>query len=302
MTAIPVELMERLAFVRSLYLLGIEHAAQPEPANVVAVLLYHDSVDLFLQLVAEHVGVVTKPKHLPAMVDYFPLIGDKRGASAPPLSQQRAMERLNNVRNYLKHGGTRPARAEVDAFRASVTDFFEANVPLVFGIDFDGISMARHVEALDARSHLERAEQLAAAGDRDGAVQASATAFAYLLRAHGVGRPGESMYFATSKLDHLRYAKDFDVKDLTQVVRYLRDAVEALQAKVAHLSLGVEPAAMARFRRVTPNVSIAMAGNARMTGGTAPGSVTDDDVRFCYNFVIGVALTLQRGSLHQSRS
>ena len=45
--------LERLAFIRYLFKLGIQHAQDPGPQSSVAILLFHDAVELFLELASQ---------------------------------------------------------------------------------------------------------------------------------------------------------------------------------------------------------------------------------------------------------
>lgn len=49
--------VQRLAFIRFLYEQGVSQADQPEPLSATAVLSFHDAVELFLRLAAEHLHV-----------------------------------------------------------------------------------------------------------------------------------------------------------------------------------------------------------------------------------------------------
>jgi len=291
MTALSEETMSRLAFIRYQYGLAVEQAGQPEPANALSVNWLHDSVELTLQLASELANVQIRPKSKPHMMDYFGLLDPR----FPPngLAQRNAMNRLNEARVALKHHGTRPATSDILALRASVTAFFEENIPRVFGISFDQIAMSQLVTQLEARSHLQTAETQAAAGDREEAVNSTAIAFAYLLRAYHAVEP--EVRASSAPISHLLGgAPRHDFSEVISFVERLIDAVNTLQRRVEWLAIGAYPPRMRRFSRLTPSVMIAYAGNWRMS--TRPRSVplTDLDVRFCYEFVIEVALTLQK--------
>ena len=46
--------MNRLAFIRLLYLQGIEQYRQPRPLSAASILTFHDTTELFLILAADH--------------------------------------------------------------------------------------------------------------------------------------------------------------------------------------------------------------------------------------------------------
>lgn len=49
--------MKNLAFIRLLHRQGIEQSLLPEPLSFTSVLTFHDAVELFLIVTAEHLGV-----------------------------------------------------------------------------------------------------------------------------------------------------------------------------------------------------------------------------------------------------
>ena len=75
------------------------------------------------------------------------------------------MERLNMARVSFKHHGNMPSSSDIEKFRVNVTDFFEENTPVIFGIEFSKISMTNLIQnmrvktLLDESTHLIEQEQ-----------------------------------------------------------------------------------------------------------------------------------------------
>src|SRR5579863_9692092 len=128
---------------------------RPEPLGAASILAFHDSVELFLHLAYEHLNLSTKSE--PKFMEYWELLAPKLPTGEP--AQKEAMRRMNNSRVSLKHHGNLPSRLDVDAFRASVTSFFEDNCPLVFGIQFNSISLVNLVQYKSVRTTLEEASK-----------------------------------------------------------------------------------------------------------------------------------------------
>ena len=49
--------VRRLAFIRFLYMQGLEQAQRPQPLAATALLCFHNAVEMFLLLTAEHLDV-----------------------------------------------------------------------------------------------------------------------------------------------------------------------------------------------------------------------------------------------------
>ena len=119
--------IKRLAFIKYVYTLGIEQSYQPVPSSSVSLLLFHDSIELFLQLASEIFDV---GKSKVEFMAYWDLLSKE--ISDETLPQKEAMRRLNKARVSLKHSGTRPSEIDIESFLFSSTSFFFFSVPLFF--------------------------------------------------------------------------------------------------------------------------------------------------------------------------
>jgi hypothetical protein len=52
-----IESLRRLSFIKFLFNTGVEQSSKSEPLCNVAVLSFHDSIELFLQLACEHLNI-----------------------------------------------------------------------------------------------------------------------------------------------------------------------------------------------------------------------------------------------------
>ena len=48
--------IQRLALIRYLYNSAVEESRKPEPIGSTSILMFHDSIELFLQLASEHLN------------------------------------------------------------------------------------------------------------------------------------------------------------------------------------------------------------------------------------------------------
>ena len=247
--------LERLAFIRYLFKLGIQHAVDPGPQSSVAILLFHDAVELFLELVSQKLHA----KPADSFMKYFSQLDEKLEPS-PPLPLRENMRRLNDARNALKHKGLRPDRSDLEHYSNVVIRFFEEVTPRIFEVDMDSVSLVAVVRCETARKYLyaaEAAHREARAADGSGAC---AEAFDELLsdyeKRHG-DRWGQSPFSSG------RYLHDpwfFDEKlsrieeQFKESIEDLNEAVKVLQERMRLLSLGLDYRRYVTFRQLTPKV------------------------------------------------
>ncbi len=285
--------MQRLAFIRYLYQIAVEQSRQPEPLGAASLLTFHDSIELFLQLASEFVNV---GKQKPDFMDYFDMLEPKLPSGG--LAQKEAMRRLNKSRVALKHHGTLPSRLDYEAFRASATSFFTENASLVFGIEFDNISLTYLIQNTKVRSLLDEATTLIEQGTTGEALNKIAFAFAHLIddymaskeeRRHRKLFFSKEPFFNTPRIDPRNRALDDFVKNVIA-------SIEALQAGMQVLSLGLDYQRYVQFRLLTPYV---FRTYGDINYQVPPMKYTEDTLpsiercRFCYDFVVASAIHLQ---------
>ena len=168
--------LHRLSFIRYLYGIAVEQSRQPEPFGAASVLTFHDSVELFLQLAAESKGVNTADLKF---MQYWDVL--KLHLQNGELAQKEEMRRLNKVRVDLKHIGILPSKLVVESLRANTTSFFEENAPLVFGSEFDNISMTYLIQNNTVKTLLDEAGTFMEQGTRAKAIDKIALAFEELM-------------------------------------------------------------------------------------------------------------------------
>jgi len=284
--------MQRLAFVRYLYNIAVEQSRQPEPLGAASILTFHDSIELFLQLASEHLNVGTKR---PGFIDYWDLLEPKLPSGG--LAQKESMRRLNKSRVALKHHGTLPSKLDIEAFRASATNFFEENTPLVFGIEFSSISMVNLVKCTEARSSLEEASRLIEEGRAEDALDKIAIAFAQLVddyedrKRTRFGRSpfffGESLTFESS------FFMGIQDRKFAGFVDKIRDSIEAMQSAMKILSLGLDYRRYVKFRVLTPYIIKMLSGDYHISRGRRDEPPSIEECHFCYDFVVESAIRLQ---------
>src|SRR6266571_312990 len=92
------DFVRRLALIRHLYRLGVVQSRLPAPLSAISILIFHDGVELFLQLASEALDAETKSKM--EFMDYWGPISKKLPGGE--LGMNEAMRRLNKARVGFK--------------------------------------------------------------------------------------------------------------------------------------------------------------------------------------------------------
>lgn len=281
--------MRRLAFIRYLYDLGRQQSLQPEPMCAIALLNFHDAVEMFLHLACEHLDA----KPAKEFLGYWDCLKDKVEGG---IAQKASMERLNKARVALKHSGILPSKTAVAELSFSTEVFFVDNTTRVFGLEFSEISLIDLVACLSCRAALRKAVECQNQGDGLVAMDNVALAFQSLVDDYENrkrGRFGQSPFF---------FGKDFTFqssrrmgitdRELAEFLDMVKDSIGALQRAMKSLSLGLDYRRYCRFRTLVPVVSRVMSGNY-VIDRVHDKAPIEEEFRFCMDFVIDSAIVLQ---------
>lgn len=287
-----------------MYELAVDQSRQPEPFCAASLLTFHDAVELFLQLGAEHLGVRTSPQ---GFMDYWGKLEPKLDDE---LTQKRSMDRLNKARVGLKHHGNRPSKEDIDGFRIMVANFFLENTPIVFGIEFAGATLINLVKPESARQHLIQARASQEQGNHVNALMYAAIAFHEVVErplqqegATPLGRSSSSwsqvkrlsMHGARApssqgSKETIRIIESLQ-KETIRIIESLHKELESVSSTVSMLSLGLDPHRFARFKSVTPAIFKPMGGTYRAVSSyRSTEKASEADVEFCVDFVIEAAI------------
>jgi hypothetical protein len=289
--AITPDAVRRLAFAKYLYSTGEEQARRPPPMNAAALLLFHDAIELFLQIGSEHLDA---GKGQLALMDYFDLLSSK---TVDPVSQKESVRRLSRARAALKHNGILPSTQDLHSFRETTARFFEENTLRIFGVEFGAVSLIDFVASKGARAQLQKAAVSKSDGKMEDGLAAIAIAFDALL--HEYEKPKSKWGVSPFSFgpDFGFPAMAFTGKPADPVtfkyVELLAQAVGALQVVCKLLSLGIDYRRYSRFRLHMPSVMRMMDESYTVTFPYPLTTITNgEDFDFCFNFVIETALAL----------
>jgi hypothetical protein len=317
--------IERLVFIRYMHTLGVEQSHKPYPQSTPAILIWHDSVELFVYLAS------VQPKSVfthssPTFMQYWSMT-----LARGKLTQNKAMGDLNAIRVRFKHAGTLPTPQEIEDQRAFTTLFFEENTPIAFGLKFESLSLLQLVDIDSVRKHLELAEKLAAKKKYWEAICETAIAYAFFTAERETSRylgrinPNAGQYFhhfstnlgwgmrvqsrgpsANSDIGALVSALEREFNEIKRPLKGLQEVVSLLLQNIDHN-------AYHRFQQIAPSTKpkfVRPESAASDDEGhleieieqlpdnyyhVPPSARTLEDYTFCRDFVIECVLRVPGG-------
>jgi hypothetical protein len=291
--------VQRLAFIKYLFNVAVEQSRQPEPLAAASILTFHDSIELFLCLSYEHLGV--NKNNNTTFLGHWEMLKPK--LSGEGLTQKAAMSRLDASRGNLKHKGLLPHKQDIEELRASAMNFFIDNTPLVFDVDFGNISMINLVTYEETRERLKKAEEHEKKGEIEQALIEIGFAFNQLINDYektkhsGFGHSpfffGHDMSFESSSNMGLGQEynpfKDFGFSNFVEKVT---ESLEAMRKAIEILSLGIDYRQYIRFQQLVPEI-FKNAGRSYSYRFRREQKPSIEDYEFCFNFVIDSAIRLE---------
>jgi|GEM_PF-308408 len=291
--------LKRLAFIKYLHQLGNEQTRSSEPLSSVSILTFHDSVELFLQLLTDNLGI-NKPTEKIYFLDYWDLLA-KNQTHHYILPYKNEMNRLNKIRVQLKHHGVLPSKQAIDEAKVIVNLFFETNTKQVFNLEYSEISLVDLVILEEAKILLKTAEKERKSKNLIDAIQNISLAFFHLTddyekRKVIVNR--SPFYFGYHLYRINRYGcENMDEDKMSEIEIELHHHIETLYQSIRELTsalkiiaLGIDYRKYSKFDLIVPDIQ--RMKTTHWDPAAELKNITEDDVDFCFNFVIECSLKL----------
>lgn len=280
------------------YMVGVatEQLQQPDPRASIALLTYHDAVELFLVTAADYLGIVADRDT--TFLAYWKLLRSV-GRNMPFYG---AMKRLNDSRIALKHHGHVPRRADLADFRVVVCEFCQEAVSAVFGLNWGDVSMSDYVAVPSVRDALKRAEQSLSDDKIAEGLSACAEAFDELVAAAVKGAMHEDDYRSPFDLGEdmrrktasgMGLSRVGPTAELAEFVDATSESIQAIRQGLKIVLLGIDYKHYSRFTRLSPFIEKTYGGTRTFHQPRRKSPSSAADLRFCIEFVLGAALRLQ---------
>lgn len=279
-------IIKRLALIKHLYRIGAEQSRQLETIASFSILSLHDSIEMFLKLLAEHKNIKSESF---SFLDYW--------TSIPTLTLKESMRNLNARRVNIKHKGLLPSKADIELSRVNTTDFFEQNTIIHFGIEWKDISLLTLIQYDNVRQHLEKAQQALEENKIEDCIELVAIAFDELIYTY---EDSKSTYFGSSPFyfgKDLSFLSSFfmginDDRKMSEFIDKVRESLDDIQKAVKILSFGIDYKKFAKFKLLTPIVRRTM-DEKHVAELWGQKKWTKENCQYCIDFVLDSSLKLQ---------
>jgi len=278
--------------------MGNEQTKLPEPLCSVSILTYHDSAELFLQLITDSLKI-NKPSKNPDFIGYWDLI---QKSSHITLTHKNEMQRLNKTRVNLKHYGTFPAKIAIEEAKIFINLFFEENTRQIYGLEYSQLSLVELVTFEVTRNNLLKAETELKSKNYIDAIQSIVIAYHHLIEDYEKKKVSlgyqSPFYFGGSVNDIKKYSCYVDEDKLSEeelelfhYVETMYRAIQEISDALTILALGMDYKKYSKFISIVPNID-----RMKYTSWDPKkelSHITENDVDYCLNFVIECALKFQ---------
>lgn len=282
-------IISRLALIKHLYNVGVEQSKQTETLSAFSILSFHDSIEMFLKLAAEHLSIKSDNFKF---LEYWDHI--------PSLTLKESMRNLNARRVNIKHKGLLPSKSDVEISRVNTIDFFEQNTQPIFDIYFKDVSLLTLISYSDVKIGLEKAQSALNANRIEECIELAAFAFDDLINNYSMSKSsglyapfffGQDMTFISSFLLGIN-RHDKTLGNLSEFIDKTKESIVSLQDVIKIISFGIDYRRFVKFKLLTPLVT-------RTIGGRQIGQVwgkrkwTKENCQYCINFVLDSSIKLQ---------
>lgn len=288
-------IIQRLSYIKYLYLKGEEQARQAEIVAGFSILAFHDAIEMFLMLVYEHLDC-GNDKNYKTIDDYL--------GNIPHIKMKESVKSLNKCRVSMKHQGQFPSKIDVEKHRLNTRSFFQENTSLLLGVDFDSISLIDLVSFDECKHFLKSAQENRDANKFFECMADTRKAFITMLSEFenskkywyhslfNIGRKPRETYKDFINDVTIKNKEKYKAwfEDVNETINDLRDVVKII-------SIGVDYKQYALFNAVAPQVIILADGSyhIREAEGHFYSRVhaSKELCDFCINFVVDCAVKFQ---------
>ena len=279
MKSVSKEVADRITRSKYIFIHGAELLDRQAPEKEgLALLAFHDSLEMMLRAIAEHFHVSLK-----ASEPFDSLLNKLEKGAGCQMTHRSALLQLNKARVGFKHHGLLPQAKDVEKFRKNQEEFFSNLLRDALGLEFWALSLADLVEHRRARNWLKKAEALFSEGQFSEAIDCAAASLAMFRKTEGGSfRKRDLERKIRGWRDGSRDGGQLS-RGLTKLARLVDERVTELEERLDWVASGASFEGLQRFLDLTPVVQVS--GSGKLHFHHASSIPTVEESLFCVAFV-----------------
>jgi hypothetical protein len=291
------EQIQKLSLIKFLLAYSKDKLKSPHPINSLAILMLQDALELFLDLVANEIGLTVEDRQFMKYIKQINTELDKKGENL--LSETTGLEKINKSRVNFKHYGIPIASEFVEESYYITSSFLESNTLRFFKIHLEDISLVELISDDVVKSHLMTAISDYREERIDTAISNLAISFSSLLRNYESNKLTRSwksaFYFGENQsffsMHEIRQTFGSEISGFFEKTNKNFDLI---RASLKMLAFGIDYRKFVKFSSLTPHVSWSMGGKWYVDlGMNNTKGISNDDFDFCVSFIIESSLKMQ---------
>jgi hypothetical protein len=251
-------------------------AKNNELSSAEALLAAHDSVEMLMHVVTDHLKIV-------GFRDFMEFWKVVKNAIRKEPPRKEAMGRLNHARVGFKHMGILPNPSVVSDILRNAIAFCEEISQEHPDLEYESVSLADVIQVKEARDKIIEAEKHKADGNFGQAIASLSVAFDALL--DDAQARYESALVGRIEYPGRGIVLDREAKNAISKVQKLAETVDML-------ILGVDVGKLRRFDQLTPIRQHAYSGDVMLIWTRDHTRLTIEDFDFCHAYVIDFGLSI----------
>jgi len=288
-------IIKRLAFAKYLIGRGNQESLNPEPLSSIALLHYHDALELIFNLVLEDKNI--NANNL-SFMQYFDKVNEwLKNNGKDEISLRPSLVKLKDRRVNLKHKGLFPSKIDIEESKFTTNNIFEELCKNVYELDVQEISLVELIENTRVKGFIKEAID-SYNSDQKKSIEKISLSFEFLLRDYEQSKRdsffrspfnfGKNMTFFTSFRMGLRRSDK-----MAKFIDNVKESIEAMQKAVKILAFGLDYKKYIKFRLIIPEPIWSIGSDIPKVPLSQDAKISKEDFNFCINYLIECSLKLQ---------
>lgn len=289
--------IHRISFAKLLFEQGLDKCKMPNPHDSISILHLHDSVDVYIQLLAEIYNC--KPqKNSPSLIDLANAVNPKLIEQNKEKLNISLLNRLNTARNKLKHETIFLNQIDILGFVSEIKNFFIENTPKYFhGLRFESISLVFLIKQENVKLPLSDANNNIKMKEYRKALENINLAFGHLinnLKTYKTerGTRGQlipSNWFRSISQSYRTSGNKLDISGFKEFEKGLKESFDSLSELIVLTNLGINIQDYSKFKKY--RLYGYMSTDYEYTViGEYKNEISEEEIEYCFNFVLQTAL------------